>query len=423
MYSRRQYLKTLQQTYLKGCKAEKTAILDEYVKNTGHNRKYVISQLSNVRLLNNAQKRPKPRTCKYKATLLEPLVKMYEIFDCPCGQRFVSILQENVDLLRQLDELKISNKQAELLKHMSSATIDRKLREVKQKHNKKGYTTTKPGSLLKSQIPIKLTSWDTNKIGFQETDLVAHCGNNTKGTYAHTISLTEISSTWWEGEAISNKGQKETLEGLKLMEERTPYVWLGIDSDNGSEFINYHLFNHCRKKEIAFTRSRPNKKNDNAYVEQKNWTHVRKVVGYARHDTPEEVAILNSLYRNELRLYKNFFQPTMKLIKKERIAGKPKKKYDKPKTPYKRLIESNQIPAETKKKLQQIYASLNPAELKRRIERKLYKLKLVNQHKGWEKDVDLPKPELGSPTSSYKHIHTYPQRKSSKKKFTTTTIL
>ena len=422
MYSRRQYLKTLHQKYLEADKTGKTAILDEYIKNTGHNRKYVISQLANVKLLNTTQKRNTRRASKYKADILEPLEKLYGIFDCPCGQRLEPIIKETLEHLRDLNELKITDEQAKSLKEMSSATIDRKLKKIREKHHKKGFTTTKPGSLLKSQIPIRLTSWDSQKIGFQEVDLVAHCGSNARGSFAHTLSLTEIISTWWEGEAIMNKGQKETLDGLKLIEERTPYEWLGIDSDNGSEFINYHLFNHCKNKNLVFTRSRPNKKNDNAYIEQKNWTHVRKVVGYARYDTAEEITIINDLYRNELRLYKNFFQPTMKLKKKSRVEGRLKRKYEKAKTPFHRLIESNQIPNETKKKLKQVYANLNPAELKRSIERKLYKLKLANQQKGWEKPVDLSKPESGLAAPSYKHIHTCPQRKSSKKKFTATVL-
>jgi len=177
------------------------------------------------------------------------------------------------------------------------------------------------------------------------------------------------------------KGQDPTFEALKRIRKRAPFSWKGIDSDNGPEFINYHLINYCEKENLEFTRSRPRKKNDNAYIEQKNWTHVRKVFGYFRYDTDEELILMNSLYEKELRLYKNFFSPVMKLIRKERVGGKVKRKYDVPKTPYQRLIESGQISEKEKKKLQILYLSLNPAELKRKIEEKTHRLYQLYEQK------------------------------------------
>jgi len=234
---------------------------------------------------------------------------------------------------------------------------------------------------LKKKIPIRLTDWDTSTIGFLETDLVAHCGSSAFGQFANTVSLTEIASGWWEGKAIMSKGQEATLNALKEMRKRTPFAWQGLDSDNGSEFINYHLLSYCEAEKLYFTRSRENKKNDNAYVEQKNWTHVRKIFGYFRYDTEKELAIINDLYRNELRLYKNFFQPVMKLAQKIRYGAKKHRKYEPAKTPYKRLIESDQIPKKTKDQLKALYETLNPAALKRRIDHKLGLLLQAYQRK------------------------------------------
>jgi hypothetical protein len=211
----------------------------------------------------------------------------------------------------------------------------------------------KPGYLLKQKIPIKLTQWDTSKVGYLEADLVVHCGSSALGEYANTVNTTEIYSGWWEGEAIMGKSQKYTFEALKEERKRSPFGWKGLDSDNGSEFINDILYKYCSREGLQFTRSRPSRKNDNAYIEEKNWTHVRKVFGYLRYDTFEELSIMNDLYRNELRLYKNFFQPVMKLQSKQRI-----------------------------------YISLNPAELKRSIDAKLAKLFKAYEEKRKIQQVD-----------------------------------
>lgn len=264
---------------------------------------------------------------------------------------------------------------AKKLEKISPATIDRKLKHQRQVlHLLRKRSSPRPSSLLYKKIPIKLTEWNTFQVGFLELDLVTHCGSSTLGLYVCSLNTVEISSGWWEAEAVMGKGQDPTFEALKGIRERAPFRWLGIDSDNDPAFINDHLVRYCEKENLEFTRSRPNKKNDNAYIEQKNWTHVRKTVGYLRYDTDKELAIMNSLYENELRLYKNFFSPVMKLVKKERIGAKLKRKYDVPKTPYQRLIQSGQISEKEKEKLQCLYLHLNPAELKRKIEEKTHKL-------------------------------------------------
>ena len=322
MHSRNEYLKVLRGKYLKAKRRkERSQILDEYCNNTGQTRKYAIRKIQSRVDLNPKQR--KRRREVYDGQVKAALVKVWGIFDYPCGQRLKPILETEVDRLRELGELEISNEVALKLKKMSSATIDRKLkhqREVLHLVRSKG--GSRPGSLLKQKIPIRLTEWDTSLVGYMEIDLVIHCGSSAFGEYISTLSTAEISSGWWEGEAIMGKSQESTFQALMRIKERTLFSWKGLDSDNGPEFINDILYKYCHREGIEFTRSRPYKKNDNAYIEQKNWTHVRKVLGYLRYDTIRELMVINDLYRNELRLYKNFFQPVMKLVGKERIGGK-----------------------------------------------------------------------------------------------------
>lgn len=374
MHSKNQYLKELQQKYLMSrSRKERSSILDEYCRNTHQNRKYIISKINSS--FSSKPKKAKKRKQIYDGYVKAALAKIWGIFDYPCGQRLAPLLKTEVSRLRQLEEIFISTEVAEKLKRISPATIDRKLkhqREVLHLNRKRG--GVKPASLLYKKVPIRLTEWDTSQLGFLEIDLVIHCGSSTLGLYVCSLNTVEISSGWWEAEAIMGKGQDPTFKALKKIRKRTPFAWKGVDSDNGSEFINHHLIAYCEKEDLEFTRSRPNKKNDNAYIEQKNWTHVRKTVGYLRYDTDEELILMNSLYEKELRLYKNFFSPVMKLIRKERVGGRVKRKYDTPKTPYQRLMGSGQISDEEKRELQIIYRSLNPAELKRKIEEKTHKL-------------------------------------------------
>jgi hypothetical protein len=388
MHSRNEYLKVLGEKYLKAkTRKEKSQILDEYCGNTGQARKYVIRKIQPGVELKPRQR--KKRKEVYDGQVKAALAKIWGIFDYPCGQRLKPILETEVDRLRELGELEISEEVVLKLKRMSSATIDRKLRHQREVlHLLRSKGGPKPGSLLKQKIPIRLTQWDTSEVGYMEIDLVVHCGSSAFGEYINTLSTTEISSGWWEGEAIMGKSQEATFQALKKIRERTLFDWKGLDSDNGTEFINDILYKYCHREGLEFTRSRPYKKNDNAYVEQKNWTHVRKVLGYLRYDTIGEVMIINDLYYNELRLYKNFFQPVMKLVSKERIGGKLKRKYDIPKTPYQRLIKSAQISEETKEELKGIYLSLNPAELKRSIDTKLDNLYHAYEHKRKTQQVD-----------------------------------
>lgn len=387
MHSRNEYLKVIKESYLKArTRKEKTKLLDEYCRNTGHSRKYVIWKIHRAVLKPRQRKKRKEI---YDGQVTAALAKIWEIFDYPCGQRLKPLLEAEVYRLRKLGEIEISDEVALKLKLMSPATIDRKLKHEREfLHLLRAKGGPKPGYLLKQKIPIRLTEWDTSQVGYIEADLVVHCGSSTLGEYINTVSSTDVSSGWWEGEGIMGKSQEHTFWALKEIRKRTPFEWKGLDSDNGSEFINQILYKYCRREGLEFTRSRANRKNDNAYIEEKNWTHVRKIFGYLRYDSYEELAVMNGLYRNELRLYKNFFQPVMKLESKERIGGKVKRRYEEAKTPYQRLIESSQIPEEVEEELKGIYLSLNPAELKRNINAKLAELYQAYEEKRRTQHVD-----------------------------------
>jgi len=400
MHSRNEYLKVIKESYFKAkARKEKTQLLDEYCRNTGQSRKYVIWKIHRAVL---KPKQGKRRKEIYDGQVKAALAKIWEIFDYPCGQRLKPLLETEVERLREFGEIEISDEVALKLKTMSPATIDRKLKHQREfLHLLRAKGGPKPGYLLKQKIPIRLTEWDTSRVGHLEADLVVHCGSSTLGEYINTVSSTDVSSGWWEGEAIMGKSQEHSFWALKEIRQRTPFEWKGLDSDNGSEFINQLLYKYCRREGLEFTRSRANRKNDNAYIEEKNWTHVRKVFGYLRYDTYEELAIMNDLYRNELRLYKNFFQPVMKLQSKERIGGKVKRRYEAARTPYQRLIESNQLPEGVAEELKEIYLSLNPAELKRNIDAKLAELYRAYEGKRRTQHVDPHKKLVPRMVRSY----------------------
>jgi len=372
MDARNQYLKVLQDRYFKAkSKKEKSSILDEYCQNTGQNRKYVIRKINSP--IPSAPKKRK-REEIYDGHVRTALVKVWEIFDYPCGQRLEPILKKQVDNLRELGELLIPDEVAEKLKKISPATIDRKLGHQKQVLHRERKHRRGNNSLIYQEIPIKAGGWDRSLVGQVQIDLVLHCGSSASGLFINSLSVVDIATGWWEAEVIMGSGQERTFKALTNIRKRAPFVWLEIHSDNDTAFINWHLVRYAKAEGIGFSRSRGYKKNDNCFVEQKNSTHVRGTIGHLRYDTDKEQKIINSLYRDVLAPYKNFFQPVMKLKEKVRIKGKIHRKYDVPKTPYERLMESGQISEETKKQLQKIYQSLNPAELKRKIDEKIHLL-------------------------------------------------
>lgn len=397
MEARREYLSVLRKQYLKaGTRKEKTFLLNEYCKNTGLNRKYVVRKINNPELWDKKGRMKvvkRKRKRKYREETIDVLTKIWEIFDYPCGQRLRPLVLTETERLRRLGEIKVSGSALRQLNKISSATIDRRLRTKKDQLARSiTRSCSKPRSLLYQKIPIRLNDWDTLIVGNLGIDFVEHCGSSKRGEYLNTLSVAEIATGWWEGEAIIGRGQYPTLEALRRTRQRTPFKWLEIHPDNDSSFINAHLFKYCQEEKINFSRSRPNKKNDNCYVEQKNWTHVKKTFGYLRYDTGQELKIINDLYRNQLRLYKNFFQPVMKLVKKTRIGGKVKRVYDVPRTPYQRLMDSNQVSKTARRKLKALYLDLNPAQLKREIEDRINKLYQVYEQKQ-KKKTQVIKPE------------------------------
>ena len=359
--------------------------MDEAEKRAGLVRKYLIRKLKSKSNLDRKKEDRKKREVIYDGYFKTALVRVWEILDYPCGQRLVSSLRETdiVDRLREWEELECSDEVAEKLKKVGSATIDEKLRhqkEVLRQLQRKGQS--KQTSLLLKKIPIKIHGeLDNQQIGNLQIDYVEHCGSSAAGEFVCTIDTTDIASGWEEWEAVMGRGQFPTKEGLDKARSRSPFSWLEIHSDTDKGFVNAHLVKYSEETNLGFSRSRPYKKNDNCYVEQKNWFSVRKKFGYLRFDTLKERNLMNNLYRNELRLYKNFFLPRMKLKEKIRVGSKIHRKYYPAKTPYQYLMESDQISPAKKKNLEKIYLTLNPAQLKRTIEAKLDNLYKVYQQK------------------------------------------
>jgi len=373
MHSRKEYLKRLQQRYFQcQSKKEKTSILNEYCKNTHQNRKYVISRINSS--LSSRPKEKRKRKRIYDGYVKAALAELWDIFDEPCGQRLAPLLKTEVDRLRQLEEIFISNEVRDKLKRISPRTIDRSLRRQKETLYLNRKYRQKRNPLIYQRIPVKAGGWDRSLPGQLQVDLVEHCGQSASGLFGNTVSVADVAFGWWEGEGVLGKGQEASFDALERIRKRSPFSWVHVHPDNDKSFINWHLLEYCETEGIEFSRSRFYKKNDNNFVEQKNSTHVRAVIGHLRYDTEKELEVINSLYRGELRLYKNFFQPVMKLKEKIRDKGKVHRKYDTPKTPYQRIMESEKTPEETKKELKELYQRLNPAELKRKIDEKIHLL-------------------------------------------------
>lgn len=379
MRSREQYLRALLGRYLRVRKRGKSLLLDEYCRNTGMARKSVLRKIAG--LLKGGSPPRNQRWPVYGRSVRLALETLWEIFDRPCGQRLKPLVEEELERLRAQGELRVDEKTACQLQRVSPATIDRLLTAKKTEWIAQRRYGRVGGDLIAKKIPLKMTDWDLGQVGFLEMDLVLHCGASTAGEYAHSLSALEIGSAWWEGEAVMGRAQSRIFEAIKEIRARTPFTWRGIDSDNDNAFINDQIYRYTQKEGLTFTRSRPYHKNDNAYIEQKNFTHVRRPLGYLRYDTPAELDLINDLYRNELRLYKNFFQPVMRLERKQRIDGKTRRHYAKPKTPYRILRESRQLTPEALKTLDDLYRSLNPADLKRRIDQKLKRLFTLYERK------------------------------------------
>lgn len=365
-------IEAIRPRYLKAGKAEKARILDELIATSGFHRKAAI------RVLRHG---PKPKGLKkagrrkiYQGEVVVALEGIWEIYGRICSKRLHPFLPEGIKILERCGELHLSPEVKTLLLEMSPATMDRCLKKARFASRQHGLSTTKPGSLLKKMIPIRIfTPWDEQQPGFLEIDLVAHCGPTTEGNYLNTLTGVDLATGWTDCRGVADKTQAAVSAAILEMRAELPFPLLGIDSDNGAEFINEKLWRYCQKEEITFTRSRPYQKNDQAHVEQKNWSVVRHTIGYDRLETEEELELLRSIYA-DLRLYINFFQPVLKLVGKTQIDGKIKRLYDQAKTPYRRVVDLENIPVEGKARLSAQYVKLNPVKLRASIDAKVTKL-------------------------------------------------
>lgn len=367
------YLKTQRCRYHRGNREVKKRILDEFCETHGYHRKAAARLLRQLPISDKKPKKPGKKKIYDPGVLLEPLKKIWLATDQMCGKRLKEALPLWLPHYHKHHEASLDELSAQLLA-MSAATIDRLLKPIKSRYGK-GFSGTKPGSLLRKHIPINTNQWDTRQVGFMEADTVAHCGNSLMGDFVWSITMTDIFSGWTEMRATWNKGATGVMQGIENIEENLPFEIKGFDCDNGSEFLNWHLIRYFTdrgsQKSVQFTRSRPYKKDDNAHVEQKNWTHVRQLFGYHRFDNPKIVELMNDLYSNEVSLLFNFFYPCIKLIDKVRIQSSIKKKYDKPQTPYQRLMASSCLTLDQKKTLQEQFIALDPFNLQKKIQKKL----------------------------------------------------
>jgi hypothetical protein len=402
MAERKSVTKELLRRYAKGTKTDKGRILDELCTLTGWTRRHARRALT-AAAQGTIDRPRRPRERRYGRDVLIPLRRIWAVLDGPSGKRLAPFMGEIVEVLERCGELEVTPEVRSKLLGVSSATIDRMLVSERARLKVKGRSGTKPGSMLKRQIPIRtFAEWNENRPGFCEVDLVGHDGGNPAGEFCQTLDLTCVKTGWTEPRALKVKSQRWVREALEDIERVLPFPLLGIDCDNGGEFINVELFGWCTEREITFTRSRPYRKNDNCFVEQKNWPVVRQQVGYLRYDTAEELACLRQLY-GHLRLYINFFQPQMKLVSKARQGSKVTKRYDTARTPYRRLMDLKEIPRPAKEALTETYRSLNPAQLKRDIgacQDRLIALAKAKTNTG--REVKRPPNRAYNPTASFR---------------------
>ena len=376
-----EYLKEIRPRYHKANKVQKKIILDEFCTTCNYNRKYAIRLLNTkqtTKIRANLSKRGRKKQYDHPL-ILKVLWHLWVATNLPCSKRLKVIIHI---WLPHFNKYILPEEVKQKLNMISPATIDRLMAKERRKYNKRGRSTTKPGALLKKRIPIKTNQWDETIPGFLEADTVAHCEDSTAGMFVYSLNCVDIATGWTQQRAVWGKGELGVVKALKDIENSLPFQLKGFDCDNGSEFLNWHLYTYLteRKRPIQFTRSRAYHKNDNAHIEGKNWTHIRQYLGYQRFDKPELVDRLNQLYTTEWNLYFNLFNPSVKLIEKHRQGSKITKKYDSPKTPLQRLLESKHVEDKMKNKLKEHYEKLNPFQLQKRMKRKIDAIiKLVNQ--------------------------------------------
>jgi len=374
--ARREYVRAVRPRYTLAPGRAKPAILDEFCATTGYHRKYAITVLNDPH-----RTRPKGhrhRAPTYSDAVITALAAIWEAAGYPWSTRLQALLPLWLPWARRRFALPLDV--VRRLRTISPRTIDRRLQARKRQIRRRLYGRTKPGTLLKHHIPIRTEHWDVTTPGFTEVDLVSHSGNWADGEFLQSLNLTDIHTGWVESRAIWGKSQRAVRGALAELGTALPFLLLGVDSDNGSEFINACIFHYCQDHHINFTRGRPYKKDDNAHVEQKNWTHVRKLLGWDRYDSRAALVAINDLYRNELRLMMNLFQPSVKLVSKIRVGARLRRKYDRPQTPLDRLLASGAGDPVKLETLQRLRARLDPFVLAATIDRKLRQIyRLANR--------------------------------------------
>jgi hypothetical protein len=394
--SKREYLRLIHERYRRGQRAEKTAMLEEFCKVCGYNRKYAIWLLNRPLSQPGAHRRRTARRSTYSKEAITRLAKVWEASGYLCSQRLKAAMPQWLPWVKK--HFRVKQELAKQLLAISARQMDRRLFPYKRTVKRRLYGTTRPGSLLKHMIPIKTDHWDVTLPGYLEIDLVSHSGASAAGEFLYTLDCVDISTGWVERQAVLGKGQLGIVEALSQIEQKLPFRLRGVDSDNGSEFINAHLFNFCQQRpkthSVQFTRSRPYKKDDNAHVEQKNWTHVRKLLGWERYDTVQALQMINSLYE-QLRIFQNLFQPSMKLSRKIRKGSRVMRRYDQPATPLERVLQSAEKTPQIEA-LKSLAKNTDPFELSRHIDQqldRLYNLAAQPNSRLREK-IPLRKPKL-----------------------------
>ena len=368
--ARREYLRAIFDRYRAASREEKRRLLDECCRITTYHRKYVIRVLRG--------RRPGPprvgrrRGATYGAPVIAAAQQIWAAAGYPWSVRLKALLPLWMPWARQ--HLGLAPAVEAQFSRISARQLDRRLAAHKRALKTRRYGRTKPGTLLKHHIPLKTDHWQVTVPGFTELDLVAHCGNSAEGEFAHSLNVSDIHTTWTETCAVLGKSHARVQGALDAIRQALPFRLQGIDSDNGSEFINAQLVRYCQTHDIQFTRGRPYKKDDNAHIEQKNWTHVRKLVGYLRYDTPTAVAALNDLYRSELRLFQNIFLPSVKLRRKVRVGSQLRRRYDPPQTPLDRLRVCPDANPQAVAALLALRQRLDPFRLSATIDHKLERL-------------------------------------------------
>ena len=368
MGQRKAVTKAIATRYKRASKADKSKILDELCATTGWHRNHARKALATALKPRLVPAPRRPRTPVYGLEVLAALRFCWAVLGAPTGKRLKPVMADLVPRLRRFGELKITDDVALALVKMGASTMDRRLGPARALMTVRGRSHTKPGSLLKDAIPIRTwAAWDDASPGFVEIDLVGHKGGNAIGEHAYTLTVTDIATGWTENRSVGNKAQKWVVAALEEIEKIMAFPLLGVDRDNGSEFINYHLLRWCTERQLTFTRSRSGNSNDGAHVEQKNWAVVGTVVGYHRYDTSAELLHLNQIWVLQ-SLMTNYFLPQQKLVRKVRDGAKVTKTYDKPLTPHQRARLHAKVSKQHKTIMKDSMEDLNPATIQPQIQ-------------------------------------------------------